>query len=509
MGGHKVEMMPQEVHQKTVPQKKITLNQWIESKMPPTASNESMHSTIALSRFGLKTAEDVKKFLHSPAGEVLVGEIGQEIEREEAIEEQLRFEEREHRLLILRIKALLFLWFLEEKTDARDKINEIILKIKELIKEKQHQEHIQESESKSHKTMHYELAIKQYEDTLSELQDAIKEGEYLEQRMLHLEKQRAQLDDKYSIFERILDEDAHEDLTPPMILSKIEALTEEIEQHIDQIQALIESNQDDKAHGLRNKHNGLNLKVAHLRDMLATHEGTKYYANAAGEHVSSPRDADFILNLEQKIIQHDGKYYLLNNNQDWDSVKESPEALVEAQKHYEQSKQELMTIKKVVLHHKTLETEIHQEQVDATEQLLKHNLEYKAELAHKINTLHTMQINAPQTTPNMELHAPSAGIGAPSITPKPSPTPQNDLTPDKLIEKLRALKVESQFIQTATALLANTPRSTPIPTQMMQTLLQNIPALQQNSDAAIVSPEPEDHSNTYTTPRPTPFKTDI
>ncbi|MCL5272701.1 MAG: hypothetical protein M1486_05290, partial [Gammaproteobacteria bacterium] len=106
----------------------LTLDEWVDMAFEfDKKSNEDFRPTLNLGRFGLKTPEDVKKFLHSPAGEAVISEMGAKLSLDKAIQEEQQLEQREHRLLMSKIKAILFLWYLESKSHASSKVKEAIM----------------------------------------------------------------------------------------------------------------------------------------------------------------------------------------------------------------------------------------------------------------------------------------------------------------------------------------------------------------------------------------------
>ena len=58
------------------------------------------------------------------------------------------------------------------------------------------------------------------------------------------------------------------------------------------------------------------IEQDYLRDLIDGCRGEKHFYNAQGEQVFSPRDANFVLRPQQKLVIHEGQMLLLNQSDD-------------------------------------------------------------------------------------------------------------------------------------------------------------------------------------------------
>ncbi|RUR17228.1 hypothetical protein ELY21_11740 [Legionella sp. km535] len=482
-----------------------------ESKRTGDKSQEDYRPTINLSRFGLKTPEDVKKFLHSPAGEAIIGEIGAELALEKAIEDERRLEQQEKRLLMSRLQAMLFLWYLEKKAHAKDKIKELVIQQNELAIER-----AKTPEPQTHSNAISE-SIKNVEMTLSSYASALKAIEAKEQaldkKMEQLKTEEAHIEVKYEIyetnillFEQFLDDNP--ELTPEEIQERIDALAAQMDTHADEVNELLTIGKDDEARALLHVLTGLNAQAAGYLDMLAVHRNEKYFVNADGEPVSSIKDAELTLNASQKLIKDaDGQMYLIKATDDWEQIKADPNAKAEALKGYQALKQDpqAMSVKKVIQHNKVLENDLHSKQVQEVSSLKEENQAQKTLINNEVSQLTALRGNllnqAKQTNQS------NVTLGQPTLSPMPTPTPApkaggtaatlkaSQATPVDLYKnRLAELKEAKQLTRddlfnlasqapgnnkiAANAYLqmmfVNMPRTGNIPLQTMQSMLKNM-----------------------------------
>ena len=411
-----------------------SLDAWVDSIFAEDAksdktSNEDYRPTINLGRFGLKTPEDVKKFLHSPAGEAVIGEIGAELALEKAIEEERQFEQQQQRLLMSRLQALLFLWFLDKKAHASDKIKEIVMQ--------QNEQAIERAKTPAPETKSTAIAesIKSVDTTLANYSTAIKNIEAkekaLDKKMEQLEVEQVLMEEKYNIFEynmnmfeQSLDENPN--LSPEEIQQKLGVLDAQIIEKEDEIQKLIEMDRDDEAHALRAVMQGLYSQVAGFNDMLAVHQNEKYYVNADGDTVSSPKDAELTLNANQKLVKDEnGQLHLIKSTDDWEKIKEDPEAKAAARKGYEAIKQnpDAMAIKTVIQHNKVLEKDFHSKRVEDVRALKNEYQAQKTLINNEVSQLTAIRGNLLNQANQVNQSNVSMGQLPSSVIPTPVPTP--------------------------------------------------------------------------------------
>ncbi|CZR30144.1 Uncharacterised protein [Legionella pneumophila] len=306
------------------------------------------------------------------------------------------------------------------------------------------------------------------------------------------------------------------DLATIKMEALIHKLSLEMEKQLETINDLIMSTDPEKneeATKLLHKHNGLNLKLANLHDMLAVHRKEKSFFNEKGEEVTSLNDAHYVIgkdqqlfNLggkfypihkEQKILEKDGKFYLLKQGEDWESIKDSPEKQKKAEHDFHKLQYETpMTVKKLVHHNKGLETTIHKERVEETKQQLEDNGKEKIEIANNISKLQSTvgvalnQLNQPTLDTESPVLTPSGG----STTSSPKPTPSlasvttffktkiDEMKKNENVkvtfDDLLALSIKIADPKARTyftgELLKEVPRSGAIPFQTMQRMLQTL-----------------------------------
>lgn len=468
---------------------KLTLNQWVDSIM-----SKDHRPTINLSHFGLKTPEDVKTFLNSPAGKVVIGKIGAKQSIDKAIKQGHQLAQQQHELLMARLKALILSWFMERKTDAANKYRDLVIKDNEQsIKRAKTTVPTIDPSSASQKSINHAQLIRQYNEIIREAQVNIAMREDLEQHMTMLQHQKEDAEIKYNILiaNMMIQEEFFsklENFTEQTIKEQISKYQNSIDENLLAIQKLIENNQEDQIGYLMDEQNGLHLQIASLYDMLSVLKKEKYYVNDQGVKVKQPKDAIFILSRNDKIIEHDGKLYLLKKNQDWDSIKESPEARHDAHHAFERTKQEYMSVKKTVHHNRDLEITFHIGQIKLTAKTIKSNQNERLVIANKINEMETKNAPLMQAMLTSNLTKPSL-MPSPNNTlaAKPSQVPATLFYKEQL-DKLKkadrvtrndllnlANKAPGENNQLATMyLLMNMPRSGPILPQTMQSLLKNM-----------------------------------
>lgn len=425
------------------PQKVTTraksLEEWAQSIMSPKQDEMgSYQNAINLSRFGLKNAQDVIEFLKSPGGEATLAEIGATLNHRKAIQEQQIIDRQAHDRLMHQLRALLFLWFIEGKTHAAHRLRDLIEKQNnKLLKDEAKLINSSTSRSEAEKRAEIGAVIASYDKVIHTIDKKLElnatEEKELEALMDKLEHQGKQIEAKYNEYESELlqleNSPAHENLSEPEIDSQIKLISSEMDKLTDIISQLLDTNDEDGARALLHKQNALNLKAATFYDMKAVHNSKKYYADAQGNAVGSFKDAHFILSkgetqeLDQKLIKVDNKMFLLKPGQNWDSIKDNTEAKNKARNDYKHSKQEFMSVKKVVQHHKMFELTIQKAQVNDTEKQITQNKNEQILLKNQMNLVQSARASAENLLKQNNLAqeaprpTPTAGHAA---TPKPS-----------------------------------------------------------------------------------------
>ncbi len=444
-----------------------SVEEWAKSIIS-TKSDEigSPQTTINLSRFGLKNARDVVAFLESPAGEITLGEIGAEIAHQDTIKEQQRFAIQEHNLLMHRIRALLFLWFIEEKSHAAAELRDLVVKQNTKTAKDEAKLH---SNPSSESSAQLNEALADYDRTMKAIQKNLEKNSdqlaKFDEILSNLKTQGQEIEEKYNEYENELlslenSIPSHANLSEPEIEDQLKVIENEANQIVDQITESLESNDDQKANNLKNKLSALNIKAAVLFDMRAVHKSEKYYADAEGNKVTSFKDAHFILNKgkteeqSEKLVKADNQLYLLKPGQTWDSVKDNQQAKEEASTHYEQSKQQFMSVKKVVHHHKNFEQTVQKAQVSETEQRREHCRGERELLKNQMNLVQSARASAEQALkqPNLgqEPSRPTPTAGH-ATSPKPSQASATLF----YREQIKLLKQSSDITEKALYDLAN------------------------------------------------------
>lgn len=520
-----------------VVENKMTLDQWVDSIMSkkqeiddPEAKKD-YRPTVNLSRFGLKTPEDVKRFMHSPAGEAVIGEIGAHLALEKAIAEDQQFQAQEHRLLMSRLKALLFMWFLADKADAADKVREITMQFNELALERAKPTASSSQTTDTKRSQERAESLAKYEDVVRQAQENVAKGEVLQEQRNKLVKEGEQLEVKYKIYDKNLADfesspAASITLTTDEIQTQANQLAPEVNEHAlmvrdalkngnvhdarglllkaqmaqlmkqmdsqaNRINDLLVEGKDDEARALLEEQNGLNLKAASLHDLLSVHEGKKHYVNDQGAQVHNLHEAHFILAKGQKLVRDEqGKMHLLQPNQDWDSVKDNPEAKALARKDYKELKPQVMCVKKVVSRNKGLEATMNQEQIAETDKLIVAN---RAEGLMIANMIAQQQAAMSSAQNELNNSGPARNIPRPTPTaggaavPKPSQASATLFYREQIQELKKAQHVTYQQLhalannlpsgpdrEAAKEYLKQMPRTGNIPHIQMQSMLQNM-----------------------------------
>lgn len=332
---------------------KTSFEKWIESSLfDPQAKEDG--STINLGREGLKNAFQVKKFLLSPAGKEVVAEIGAQLALKRDIDIQQQQERQEHELFKRRLMAALLSWYLSKKSDAAQKVKELIHQQNEKAIKNAGKTSTPTSQSTSQPNKDFQKMLDDYDKAIRRAQENIAKGEELERKLDKLERQEQDIEDKYQIYEDSLGEFESllvnsEELLPSEIQERMDFLTKDS----DKLMQLMDKHKDDEksVQSLKSEHHGVALKLANLRVLHEAHSGTRSFVNDKGEPVNSLKEAQLIINNNQEVVQDSNGFYLIEKGQ-WDTIKDNPEARAKAQNDYTQAKHDLVAIKLDALIHK-------------------------------------------------------------------------------------------------------------------------------------------------------------
>lgn len=361
-----------------------TIVQWANNMM--SIPNESItkgiepeNTSLMLSRFGLKNAEDVIRFLKSPAGETVRTELIEHLVKEEEIKEEQKFQDIEHSYLMQRIRIFLILLIVAEETKAADFIKELTTQ--------QNEKSLKDSEkiikdnaaSSSDEARRKEFAktIEHYNQAISGVDKKIQENQLEEQKLQakteQLKEQGQQIKNKYAEFNKGLDElgQESEDLDK-MSKQDLEQKIKKLQENLDiQSAQMIEEPDDKKRMELKDQYNTNVMKLGEYRDRLDIKNGNKYYVDANGETVDSAEKAEYLLPKEQKIVVENGTTFLLKQGESLENM--SAEDKEKAHQNFERSKPQFQIVKKLVESNKNIEDNIYKGEVDKHSHLVDNN----------------------------------------------------------------------------------------------------------------------------------------
>jgi len=498
------------------------LDKWAESVFP---SDMDADSAEYLSRFGLHNPEDIRNFLLSSEGQTVRTKIAAHVALEHAYMEEQRMQIQEDIAAQHRLKAILFLWFAEKEADASEKLKGWI--------EEQNSKAIKNAKEPeattrlSQRDQDLTTAITSYNKAI---ESNIERGELLKNEEKELKKQLETLDKqekvltaKHLAYDRNINEfDTAVDMsckTPDSTSLVIEHWTREANLQSQEVIEKLDAGDEEGARTSLNELNALNLKIASLKDLHAQQLKKHDYVNDEGQPCSA-KEAQFVVKPGQKIVKdEEGKHHLINLapgqdlDQEWNRIKEDPVAKTQTHQNFENSKQELMSVKKVVHHHKNLETAAHNEQVTDTKTKIKENQAEQVQVENQITLLQSARANA-QT----QLNQPNLGTGAPSPKPMPSSSVSGHANVSQVAHTHRSSSFKDEVLhlkgqQTSSQDLYNLANNisdpdkreeantflkenvgkatmTPLNPTVMATVLRNMPILSLNPNNPSVTNEP-------------------
>ena len=161
--------------------------------------------------------------------------------------------------------------------------------------------------------------------------------------------------------------------------------------------------------------NARNLRIGLLLDMIAVIEGRKVMYTQDGTPTQDFHEAEFILSNQKKLIQNNGKYYVLNASQDSENL--SNEEKETGEKAYLRLRPEIMGVKQLIQHNQKLEQKEHNERKSV---LSARSEAMQQDLLLLANQLTQMQASCASV--EAALTSPSA-TPTPAMKPMPTPTP--------------------------------------------------------------------------------------
>ncbi|WP_419418844.1 hypothetical protein ACNVED_09805 [Legionella sp. D16C41] len=320
-----------------------------------------------LGQFGLKTAEDVEKFLEkTPAGErvreYIIEEFIKKIEEQKQLKQEIMEEEFFRNRLIAYL--LMKLARAEDREEYIKRINDYVQEQIEKILHHQDAQKLLKPEEKEELTGLLEVTEKLEKEVQDELNDKFAEKDKIQQEFIKINEYEETIEKRYTALNSGVDKldkvDTDlaklqdEEKIKTEINNQIEDIKAKLDAQVQEIDALVADGKDKQAMDLLHHHNNLHLQAAGLKDMLAVYSGEKKYYDENDEEVSSFKDAAYVHKPDQKIIVHDGKSYLVNNGVN-DINKLSDKERREAHAKYQDS----VAIKNLVKSNQKAEREFH------------------------------------------------------------------------------------------------------------------------------------------------------
>jgi hypothetical protein len=484
----------------------------IETLPFPQSKLNELYSPLDIGRvgkFGLQNEHDVLAFIRSPAGKGIATEIAKEGARLSTLQAHHRQTVLTRLMLGHQLRALMLLWLMEDKAEAAE-YRKAILEYQQKLPAKT------DKPSWDAKTIPYMEQVEALSKILSQYEQVIKKAEAeelkVEEDIIDLESSldvlvelESMIEANYEAFLNHMDnfeQALPESLSLDYLESEIQALKQGLTEGLDSIRNLLDGDIHQNIVPERQEQMRLHMQLAALERMKEVADGVKKYVGSEGEAVSAYRDAAFILEKEDTLVKHEGKYYLLKPGQSWDSVQKDSAAKEQANQYFEQHKMQYAPAKQVIEHHHGLERAAHQETLAEIQAQLADKRVEKSQKQHQL-TLMVAARSSAEVTLNQIRAQIKLAPPLPSVSTKPSPRPTaavqedfggdyylkamqtlargNKLTPINIFALTRAAP-ESAAARRYTLLflkdaLRDMPRNTPIPFETMRALIQNRPRM--------------------------------
>ncbi|MGM9451813.1 coiled coil protein [Legionella bozemanae] len=419
-------------------------------------------TTIDLSHFGLHNPEDIKIFLLSPAGETVTHEIGAELALERAIEEERQLQIQEEITMEERRRGFIFHWLLSEEAEAQKAQNELIEMQQEKILKNNEPAPQKKTTREVNKAL--EDTLEGYDSSIKEFQEQQKklkaEEETLTQELDKLKNESKAIDAKHKVYSNVLkayDKSAPTfEKNPEMLDREIQSLERQIDRMTQHVFDELDKGNDEEARKILNEQNALNLQLASLKDIKSKVGNEKVFLDADLNSDGVTYDkALFALPKEQaqRLVKHNGEYYLLDKGEKWEDVKNDSSKLAEAQARFEKAKPEIMSVKNVVQHVKKQEIEHNTARKDETHAKLAVNKAEQLMVKNQVSSMQAARANAQHAvkTPDLAMHPPqstitaanSLGLNAISI---PTPTQSKGTSPS--MPSPQQILTAAAFVQT-------------------------------------------------------------
>lgn len=415
--GKKIELTPNQLEQL------LKINNAEEDKKKPDS----------IGRIGLKTGNDVSKFIKSAAGKTVEKIIHDILDNIKAMQEKERQRQIDRQLMMRRIKGLLLLAFLYKKharADSRlhhlyqEEIKRIINEGKKAYKAG-YNSVVSPQAAVSEINAIYALAGKIASNALDQkLKEAALVEKQLRAELDAIQRHQDSIQHRYAVFDthiNALDNhyDGLADLSEEDQISEMERRITEInnaiQEHTTAMQKAILANKDVILVQRMPELNGLFIQRVDMLDMLAMLKNERALFNADGQPVKSFREADFILPTSHKLVKQDGRFYLLREGQDFNSLTE--EEKTKAHQAFERAKPDITNVRKLINQNRELETHTLNER---NEQVTRRHNDLQAEIKSLASQSNTVQ-QAAQASTDALMQDPTVGDLAARIpTPKPT-----------------------------------------------------------------------------------------
>jgi effector protein LidA len=451
-----------------------------------------------VSYYGLKSPDDVIKFLKSEGGKATLTMIQEKLAEMAAMQERALHELSEKERLAQRIMAFLLMGLLARSEAQTERLNiEAEHRIEDIRGRAASTETTTASTSTSApREIELRRSLDAYDQTSDALQDeldkklaeAAKLEKQLEKELLKIKNKTDVINYKYGtytthvtqIYAAVHGILPSTTISPEQLQGKIQALTSMLEKLTEKLQLdakeitlFVDRGEIDKARSLMLNSNARNLEVGVLKDILAVIRGDKVLYNAQGQVTTKLKDAEFILPKNKKLVVDNGKYYLLKADQKFEDL--TVEEKAQGEKAFLRLQPEIMGVKQLIARNKKLEMGQDQkkDQLLSRSEAMQHEIELLAgQLA---------QLQAARAGVVMKMQ--EAGFTAPVPTPSPKAVHsladgyrrmlhlmRNCPSPDA-IKWLKASHEGLEWVPYRTALNALQPGK-PIPPALMTQLLR-------------------------------------
>lgn len=317
---------------------------WAQSLIAPSKP-VSIHD---LSAFGLKTPIDVMDYLKSPEGIALKAALALKIANEAHNLETQRISAAQQ---LQQKQALLFLDLFtdqeSEKDNKEQQLNAAVVQLKKT--------------SVTNTPAELQKAIDHY----NQLLDAADAEEKLinmaiaklEQKVSDIKNSKKDTSQKYEVYESHIN--AFHDFFEQGKMSLIkETLEDKLNTLADSVSEAIANNKNEQAKELMHLYNALILQGAMLDEVTTT--STNHYFDEEGKPTNSYKDAHFVIKGDERVVKHEGQYYLLKPGQDLNSAESKQEALQQ----FKANQRNIMGIKVLIQHYHTMESEVHEQRIN-------------------------------------------------------------------------------------------------------------------------------------------------